>query len=401
MTPKQRRMTLWGTLGALLVAGLVYAFRPQPVLVDLAEARRAPLRVTVDEEGETRVRDVFVLSAPVSGRMKRVELDAGEAVEASTTVVAEIEPSDPTLLDARSETEAQAAVRAAEAALDTARAQVEQAEAELDFARTELERQQSLSERGIASARDLDAARREFRSLRAALATARAALQERSFQLDRARARLVSPVEAADPEGQCECIAIRAPVSGVVLRVVRESAGVVAAGEPLVEIGDPEELEIVVDLLSADAVKVEPGMRVIIEGWGGETPLEGRVRRVEPFGFTKVSALGIEEQRVNVIVDFADPAERWRRLGHGYRVEARIVLWEGEDVLSLPVSSFFRHGDRQAVFVVEDGVARLREVERGHQTGLRAEVAAGLEAGETVVLYPDERVDDGVRVAER
>lgn len=401
MSPRQRRIALWGTLGALLVAGLVYAFRPQPVSVDLAQVRRGPLRVTIDDEGETRVRDVFELSAPVTGRAKRIEVEVGEAVQAGETVVAEIEPSDPTLLDARTEIEGEAAIRAAQAALDTARAEVARVEAEVDFARAELDRQTRLRDRGIVAERDLDAARREFRTRRAALETARAALQERSFELDRARARLVSPLEAEDPHGQCECIPIRAPVSGVVLRLARESAGVVRAGDPLVEIGNPMDLEIVVDLLSADAVKVQQGMRAVIDEWGGDGPLSARVRRVEPFGFTKVSALGIEEQRVNVILDLVDPHERWRRLGHGYRVEVRIVLWEGKDVLVVPVSSLFRHDEGRAVFVVEDGVARLRPVERGHHTGLQAEIVSGLEAGETVVLYPNEGVADGVRVVER
>jgi HlyD family secretion protein len=401
VTLRQRRLALWGTLGALLVAGLVFAFRPQPVPVDLHTIARGHLVVSVDEEGETRVRDVFELSAPVSGRARRIEVEAGDVVVAGETVVTEIEPIDPTLLDARTEIEGEAAIRAAQAARDLARAEVERAEAELDFARSELERQQRLVERGVVSERDLDAAQREFRTRRAALDTARAALQERIFELDRARARLVSPLEAEDPHGHCECIPIRAPVSGRVLRVLRESEGVVAAGEPLVEIGDPRDLEVVVDLLSADAVKVEEGQRVILEEWGGGEPLEGRVRRVEPFGFTKISALGIEEQRVNVIVDLTAPEERWRRLGHGYRVEARIVLFEADDVLVLPLSALFRHGDGWAVFVVEDGVAHLRPVERGRHTGLEAEIVSGLEEGETVVLYPSDRVADATRVTSR
>jgi HlyD family secretion protein len=399
--PGRARIALWGTLGALLALGLFLAFRPQAVPVDLTAAKRGPLRVTVDEEGETRVRDVFVLSAPVSGRAKRVELDVGEPVVAAETVVVEIEPIDPTLLDARSEIEGEAAIRAAEAALDLARSEVKRAEAELAFARSEFERQSSLNARGIVAERALDSARRELLTRRAAVDTARAALEERSFDLDRAKARLVSPLEAEDPHGHCECIPIHAPVSGRVLRVMHESEGVVQAGEPLVEIGDPADLEIVVDLLSADAVKVDQGQRVIIEEWGGEKPLEGRVRRIEPMGFTKVSALGIEEQRVNVIIDLVSPHEEWHRLGHGYRVEVRIVLWEDDDVLALPLSSFFRQDDGWAVFVVEDGVAHVRPVERGRKTGLRAQVVSGLEPGETVVLYPNDQVAEGVRVTQR
>jgi len=401
VSPARSRIALWGTLAVLLTVGLVTAFRPQPVPVDLAEAKRGLLRVTIDEEGETRVRDVFVLSSPVTGTAKRVELDVGEPVEAGETVVAEIEPIDPGLLDARTEIEGEAAIRAAEAGLELARSEVARAEAELAFARSEFERQSNLREEGIVAERALDTARLDFQTRRAALDTARAALLERSFDLDRARARLVSPLEAEDPHGHCECIPIHAPVSGRVLRVLHESAGVVQAGEPLVEIGDPADLEIVVDLLSADAVKVEEGQRVLIEEWGGAQPLEGRVRRVEPMGFTKVSALGIEEQRVNVIVDLTSPHDEWRRLGHGYRVEVRIVLWENGDVLALPLSSLFRQGDGWAVFVVEDGVVHVRSVERGRETGLEAEVVSGLEPGETVVLYPNDRVVDGVRVTPR
>jgi HlyD family secretion protein len=401
MSPHRSRIVLWGTLSALLLAGMLFAFRPRPLAVDLIEAQLGPLVLTIDEEGETRVRDVFVLSAPVTGRTRRIEVEAGEAVTASETIITEIEPVDPSLLDARTEIEGEAAIRSAEAALELARSEVVRAEAELDFARAEFDRQRQLREQGIVAARELDAAQREYRTRRAALDTTRAALQERSFEVDRARARLVSPLVATDPHGHCECIPIRAPVSGSVLRVLHESAGVVSAGEPLVEIGDATDLEVVVDLLSADAVKVEEGQHVVIEEWGGDAPLEGRVRRIEPLGFTKVSALGIEEQRVNVLIDLTSPQEQWKRLGHGYRIEARIVLWEGEDVLALPVSALFRTESGWAVFAVDDGVARLRAVERGVHTGLEVEIRKGIAPGETVVLYPNERVVDGVRVVAR
>jgi len=401
MQLRRRRWALWGTLAGLLLAGLVFAFRPRPLAVDLANAERGSLTVTVDEEGETRIHDVHVLSAPVSGRMRRIEAEAGDAVVAGETIVAQIEPIDPALLDARSESEAQATIRSAEAARDLTASEVERAEANLAYARSELTRQQGLIDRGAASQRDFDSARREFRTARAALQTARAAYQGRIFELDRARARLLSPIEARSRAGECDCIPLRAPVSGRVLRVVRESEGPVSAGEPLIEIGDPAELEVVVELLSADAVRVEAGARAILEEWGGAGSLEARVRRVEPYGFTKVSALGIEEQRVNVILDINEPRERWQALGHGYRVEARIVLWEGNEVLKLPLSALFREGDGWAVFVVEGGMAKLRPVERGRHTGLEAVIVAGLEAGDAVVRYPSDRVEDGVRVVAR
>jgi HlyD family secretion protein len=422
MTLPQRRLAFWGGLGTLLLAFMVYAFRPQPVPVDFADVTRGRLTVTIDEEGETRVRDVFVLSAPVAGRTRRIEVEVGDPVTAGETVVAEIEPVDPTLLDARSKTEAEAAVRAAEA--------------ELEFASRERSRQQRLGERGVTSARDLDAAEKAFRTARANLENVKAALVARTA---RTRAAGGTRDEASDAAACSVCIPVYAPVSGRVLRVVRESAGVVAPGEALVEIGDPKDLEIVVDLLSADAVRVEPGQEVWIEQWGGGERLHGKVRRVEPYGFTKVSALGIEEQRVNVIVEFADAPEKWQRLGHGYRVETRVVLWNGDDVIKLPLSALFRASDGAgaaqgtsedtrgvgaaggpaagavgdsaaaravaaadwAVFVDEKGKARLRNVTRGHHNGLEVEITRGLEPGERVVLHPSDRVQDGVGVEQR
>ena len=397
MELRRRRFVFWGSLTGLLLLFMIFAFRPQAVPVDFAEVTRGRLTVTVDEEGETRVRDIFVLSAPVAGRVQRIEIEVGDEVVAGETVVAEIDPVDPTLLDARSETEAQAAVRAAEA--------------EMEFASRELERQKQLGQRGVASARDLDSAEKAYRTARASLENARAALQARSVQRDRARTR--------GPANDHIGIPVVAPVSGRVLRVVRESAGVVQPGEPLLEIGDPRDLEIVVDLLSADAVRVEKGQEVLIEQWGGGDLLHGRVRRVEPYGFTKVSALGIEEQRVNVVIEFSDPPEKWQRLGHGYRVETRIVLWRGDDVVKVPLSALFRadgangnHGGAGvggraeqvadwAVFVEEKGRARLRPVSRGHHNGLEVEITSGLDQGAHVVLHPSDRVVEGVGLETR
>jgi HlyD family secretion protein len=423
VTLPQRRLALWGGLGALLALFLVYAFRPRPIPVDFAEVTRGRLAVTVDEEGETRVRDVFALSAPVAGRTRRIEVEVGDPVTAGETVVAEIEPVDPTLLDVRSKQEAEAAVRAAQA--------------EVDFAARERRRQQALGERGVASGRDLDAADKAYRTALASLQNAKAALMARTTRIERARNRATGATASGDA---CPvCVPVFAPVSGRVLRVVRESAGVVTPGEPLVEIGDPHDLEIVVDLLSADAVRVEPGQEVWIEQWGGGEMLKGKVRRVEPYGFTKVSALGIEEQRVNAIIDFADAPEKWQRLGHGYRVETRIVLWRGDDVVKLPLSALFRSRDGAsaaqsdsggtqsvgaaggpaagaigdsaaaravaaadwAVFVEEKGKARLRRVTRGHHNGLEVEIAEGLQPGDRVVLHPSDRVQDGVALEPR
>lgn len=401
MTVAGRRILLWGVLGLLLAIGLFFAFRPQTVLVDLVELQRGLLFVTIDEEGETRIRDVYILSAPVGGRALRIDADVGDPVVANETVIAEIEPIDPAFLDQRSEAQARADVRAAESAKMLAKAEVDSAQAELDFASTELKRLHQLVRDNLISERTLNEAERTYKTRKAALATAIANLQVRSFELERARAQLLSPAETHKKRGDCACVPITAPVNGQILRVLHESEGVVSAGEALVEIGDPHDLEIVSDFLSTDAVKAGAGQRVIIEGWGGEKALEGHVRRVEPFGFTKVSALGIEEQRVNIIIDFTSPAEEMGRLGHGYRVETRVVLSETGNALKLPLTALFRHGTNWAVYVAKDGRARLHEVEVGQRNDLEAEVIAGLEEGERIIAYPSDRISDGTRVEAR
>lgn len=401
MTVRSRRIVFWGTLVAIVLLGLTFAFSPRAVIVDMVTVDYGEFVITVDDEAETRVHDVYVLSAPVAGHVRRIDLHAGDAVAALETIVAEVEPIDPAFLDPRSEAQARADVRAAQSVMELAEAEVEQAKAELEFADREHSRAIRLIKDGTISERDLDTAERNRRTRTAALATAIAALDVRSYELERARAALVSPSQTAGGSEECDCIAIRSPVHGRVLRILQQSEGVVAAGTHLVEIGNPRDLEIVVDLLSPDAVKVEPGQRVIIERWGGEAPLAGRVRLVEPFGFTKISALGIEEQRVNVVIDLTSDESDWQRLAHGYQVDVRIVLWESDDTLILPLLALFRDGSDWSVFVESDGRAELRKIEIGRRNSLDAEVLGGLEAGERVVLYPGERVSAGVRIAER
>lgn len=396
-----RRSLFWGILLLTLAVGLVFAFRPQPVPVDFALVERGPLIVTVSEEGETRVRDVFVLSAPIAGRARRIEAEVGDPVAAGRTVVAEIEPIDPAFLDVRSEAQAQAAVRTAEAARDLARAELDRAQADLVFAEAEVKRARRLIRDDTISQRRLDEDERAYKTAKANLATAQAALDMRGAELERARAELLSPLAARGMKPSCPCVPVTAPVDGRVLQVIHESEAVVSAGQPLIEIGDPEDLEIVADLLSTEAVRVEPGQRVMIEEWGGGAVLNGRVERVEPYGFTKVSALGIEEQRVNVIIDFTDPPAQWRRLGHGYRVEARIVLWENEDVLKVPLSALFRDAGDWTIFVEREGRAEKRRVEPGRHNGLESEILEGLAVGERIVLYPSDRVVAGVRLTAR
>lgn len=395
-----RRLTIWGALALAIAAGLIYAFRPQPVLVDIVTLSRGPMTVTIDEEGETRVRDVYVLSAPVTGRALRIDSDVGDEVVAGETVLARIQPTDPSFLDLRSRAQVEAQEKAAAAALRLADAELEQALAELEFADSEVERARRLRRESAIAARTLDEAESTYRIKRAAVEMVGSSLDMRRFELEQVRAQLVSPVDTIAQADVCDCVSITAPVSGRILNIIHESEGVVQAGESLLEIGDPDDLEIIADFLSADAVQIEPDQTVIIEDWGGE-PLSGHVRRVEPAGFTKVSALGIEEQRVNVIVDFDASAEDRQRLNHGYRVETRIVLWQDDNALKLPLTALFRDGERWAVFAEEDGYARLRHVEVGKRNGLDAEITDGLAEEASVVLYPSDQITDGVMIQGR
>ncbi|MES9992016.1 MAG: HlyD family efflux transporter periplasmic adaptor subunit [Candidatus Thiodiazotropha sp.] len=401
MSANAKRILVWSLLGLILVAILVWAFIPKPIPVDMLTLEPGEMTVTVDEEGETRVRDVFVLSAPISGRALRIDAEVGDQVRAQQTKVAEIEPTDATLLDPRSEAQARADIRAAEANLVLAEASVKEARVELDFARSELNRARKLRADAVMSERELEDAERSFRTRQAALETVIANRQARQAELERARAQLISPTEARVKSEDCPCVPIRSPVDGRILKILHKSEGVVSAGEPLVEIGDPTDLEIVADLLSSDAVKVEQGQPVIIDNWGGDKPLAGVVRRVEPFGFTKVSALGIEEQRVNVIIDFTSPKEAWSRIAHGYQVDVRIVLWRSDGVLKLPLTALFRERDTWAVFVEQDGKASKRQVDIGRRTGLEAEILSGISAGESIVVHPGDKITEGVEIEAR
>ncbi len=394
--------------GAVLVAlwAAFYIFRPQPIPVDVAPIARGPLMVTVADDGETRVREVYLVSAPLAGRVLRFAGDVGDAVVAHDTIIASILPSDPILLDTRRRSELEARLEAAEATRALATAEVTRIEAERDYARSDFERARALAARGIVSGAELDRARKDARTRDAALQTARAALRVRDHELATVRALLSGPAtgtrdttDAHEQDG-C-CLEVRAPVSGRILRIFHESEGVVTAGAPLIEIGEPTDLEIVIDLLSTDAVRVSVGDQALIERWGGDAALAAVVRRVEPYGFTKVSALGIEEQRVNVVLDITDPIEKWQRLGHGYRVDVRIVLWREADVLRVPVAALFRSGNAWAAFTVEDAQAHLRRLELGKMNERYAQVLGGLDEHDTVILHPSDRVSDAVRVVAR
>lgn len=400
---KRRVWIIRGVAAAALLIALVYAFLPRPIPVDMADAVRAPLEVSVRDDGYTRVREVYRVSAPLPGRVLRFPGEVGDEVTAGETVLANILPADPTMLDVRTRTELESAVRTAEAGLSLARAEVERIEAAVDYARTDFRRTQELARRGTVSEAALDRARLELRTQEASLNQAMASLDVRQHELETAQAALIGPGEnsSEDDTGSGCCVAVRAPVSGRILQIYQESESVVGAGTPLVEIGDPHDLEIVADLLSTDAVRVNVGDQVVIERWGGEGTLNGVVDRIEPFGFTKISSLGIEEQRVNVIIALSDPPEEWERLGHGYRVEARVVLWRSDDVLQVPLSALFNHEDGRAVFVVQAGRARLAPVEIGQRNPDAVQIVSGLEGGERVIVHPSNRVSAGTLVAQR
>jgi HlyD family secretion protein len=381
-----------------VIAGIVWSFVPGPVEVDLGRVTRGAMRVTVDEEGRTRVRERYVVSAPLGGRLRRIPLRAGDAITADDTAVAVVDPTDPTLLDARAVAEAEARVRAARAARERAGPDLERARAAHELAAKQLERARRLYATKVVSHQELDEAESRERIAAEELKAASFAGDIAQFELDVAEAALLrTRPGGADATG----FEIRSPIAGRVLRVFEESETVVAAGTHLLEIADPTDLEVEIDVLSSDAVRIRPGARVLLEHWGGERPLTGRVRVVEPGGFTKVSALGVEEQRVNVIVDLLDPPDARPALGDGYRVDARIVVWEGEHVLEVPTGALFRHGEAWAVFVVRNGRARLETVEIGRQNASEAEVLGGLEEQDVVVLHPSDQVGDGVAIRAR
>jgi HlyD family secretion protein len=401
MQSKHVRFLLWTAIGVVLLLVLGYLFKPRPIIVEMAQVAKGQLQEIISDEAKTRVHDVYTLSAPVTGHLRRITAEVGDSVERLATIVAEIEPIDPDFLDPRSEAQAKADIKAADSAMSLAQAEVNQAQAELDFALAEFDRMRELRVSNSVSARELDNSERAYKTALAVLATAEAGLQMRMYELERSQALMLSPSTTQTQHGSCQCVNITAPVSGRILAVLNKSEGVVMAGTALLEIGDPEDLEIVVELLSFDAVKVQPGQVVNIKNWGGSQPLVGRVNRIEPIGFMKVSALGIEEQRVNVIVDIASEYNRWARLGHGYQVDVEIVLWEGKDLLTVPVTALFRDQDKWAIFVVREQVAEKQVISIGHKNAFNVEVIAGLNEGDWYVSHPNNQIAHGVKVSSR
>src|SRR6516162_6091082 len=393
---------------SLIAAGLAWFARPRPLPVDLATVTRGPIEVTADDDGKTRVRHIYTVSAPVAGKVLRIShpmgeqgpsLHVGDQVTANETVVALMQPTVPSFNDVRSHDQLEAEVFAADAAIQQQEAEVRRLEAALDFSRTEFQRAQTLSRTQTISAQAFDKAKFDVATNEAALASAKAQVDVRRSLRASLAARLIDPTNARSTDSVC-CVRVLAPASGRVLKITQDSEAEILPGAPLVDIGDPLDLEVVADLLSTDAVQIAISAPVRIDGWGGPV-IRGKVVRIDPAGFLKVSALGIEEQRVRVTIDFADPPEAWSRLGHDYRVIVHVAIWSADDALTVPVSALFRKGDDWAVFAVEDGRARTALVKIGHRNNRVAEVLAGLAAGAEVVLHPSDRISDGTKVVQR
>lgn len=381
-------------LGAGLFALML---RPQPLGVDVATVSRGELEVTIDEAARARVIDRFTIAAPLSGNLTRIELHPSDAVTADQPV-AHILPVAAPLLDDRSRSSAEERLATARAQRDAARFAITRARDAVDFAEREVARRRELVTSGALATRELELAELDERTRRGEMTSLSFSLRVAEHEVRVAEAALG---RASGREAATDAVPVTTPVDGVVLRVLQESAGPVQVGAPLLEVGDPSALEIVVDVLTSDAVSIPAAAAVRIDRWGGPDVLSGHVRLIEPSAFTRVSALGVEEQRVNAIVDLDEPRERWAALGDGYRVEVHIVVWRSDSVLRVPASAVFRREERWCAFVVDGGVAHLRELELGHRGRDHVEVLSGLDEGATVVVYPGERVDDGVEVAPR
>ena len=395
LTPGRILITLL-TVAAIGVA--IWSFTPSPIRVETAKVTRGPFVATIDEDGKARVRERYVVAAPLAGRSTRVELKAGDPVSAGDEIVS-ILPSPAPFLDPRSRREAEERLGAAEAALERTKATVERTTAQLEQARRDLERTRTLVKRGVSTVQALErdelAQHVADRDLRAATFQNHAAVHE----VEQAKALLA--LYDHNAEAPTESFGVTAPVSGVIIRVLQESETVVSPGTALVEIGDCCDLEIVVDVLSSDAVEIKPGDEVIIEDWGGPKPLKGRVRKVEPGAFTKISTLGVEEQRVNIVIDVVSPREEWAGLGDGYQIEARIAVFSVDDALIVPAGALFRTGKTWNTYVVREGRAELRPVELLRRSGGLAALTSGVAPGEEVIVYPSDSISPGVRVAPR
>ena len=400
MTARPRTLLLW-SLGIAIAAGLIFvAVREEPVPVDLHEVAAGPMRITVDAEGKTQIRDLFEVSSPITGTTQRAPVRVGDRVIGGETVVAIVRPATPSLLDARSRVQAEAAVREAEAALHLAQTELNRTLEDERLANSNFDRTSALAERGVTTTARLEDAEQKLAAARASVEAARAGIDVANSVLERSRAALFDPATAAQADGAC-CVEIRAPADGLVLSIVAVSERPVLAGAPLLSIGDPRNIDLVANLLTSDAVRLAPGALAEVTRWGGERVLSAMLHHVEPAGQTRISALGIEEQRVDAVFRLLSPLDERPGLGDGYSVFLNVIEWQAEDVLQVPLSAIFRDGTGWAVFQASDGVAVRRPVEVGRRNNRMAEVLSGLEPGDRVVMHPSDQIDAGSRVIER
>lgn len=399
-----RRIVKWGVVVVLFLAAVFYSFMPKPIEVDVGQVFRGLMQVTVDDDGETRVRERYIISAPLAGRLLRIKLDPGDKVELGDVLMT-IDPVAPDLLDPRTRAQAEAIVSAAESAVDRAKRELAISEANLEKAEKSYRRYEELSKIDSVAEADREEAERAVFTARHGKAASEASVSIAEFELEQARAAFLRTGDPGEREesqaGDDWNFVIHAPVDGKILRLYEESSGVVAMGTPLLEVGDPGDLEIKVDVLSQDAVKIQAGQPVEVRHWGGEAPLKGFVRLVEPSGFTKVSALGVDEQRVDVIVDLKTWPEGQEWLGDGFRIEASIVTWEEADALQVPAGALFRDGEQWCVFAIREGRAVKQFLELGPNNGNVAQVLSGLDEKTEVILHPGDRIVEGVRVVKR
>ena len=382
-------------MGLGLIGFVIYGMSAKPVAVEMATISRGPLTVEVVEEGKTRIRNRYVVAAPIAGQMRRVSLKPGDEVKAGVTVLTTIEPQAAPLLDARARAQAEAAVAAARAGEQKAEEALQMAQTAAQFAQANWDRIKVSSQKGSVSINEKENSERDAEMRRREVRAGEFALQIGKFERAQAEAVLM---QMDSPASEGQSVEVKSPVNGLVLKVQQESSAVVLAGTALVEVGDPADLEIEAELLSRDAVNIQPGAAVIIEQWGGETPLQGRVRRVEPAAFTKISALGVEEQRVIVLSDLVNPPPAANKMGDRYRVEVRVAVWHGDDVIQVPTGALFREGSSWITYLFDNGKARKIPVTTGHASGRSTEVVSGLQVGQQVLLHPPDTVTDGSAV---
>lgn len=395
-----KKVALW-SVGIIAVgAGLYYTLQEQPIPIDIAEITSGPMEVTIDADGVSRIRNVFEVSSPVSGTALRSPIEVGDFVLAGETVVAIIEPNQPGFLDARSRLQAEAAVKEAQAALRLSELNIAAAEASYEYAQDQYDRAKSLSDSGSLPTNSLKEIELLLEQARSALVSALSERTLRLSSLERTEAMLVAPEVADGAEASC-CVEILAPIDGSVLMVASSSERPVMAGAPLVNIGLLDDLELVVDLLSTDVVNLTVGAPAYVERWGGEGVLAAEIARIDPSAFTKISALGIAEQRVRVVLDIISPDEDYAAMGDGFRVFVRVVEWHSDDTLQVPISALFREGDDWMVFKIVDNIATSVPVQIGQRNASVAEVIGGLTTGDMVITHPSDRISEGVPTVNR